>query len=178
MNISNYIPVFFSQPEKAEGQEKDELFLLQRTILQPQKEEEEEPDLSKAMKIARKIARGEGVSLKEMTYLQKYFPILLQEAELAKMEGERVKAELENAKFKAEQQDILTRENLHVMQLSEVNQGYADLVAEAVEKACEEAKGAFEQPQMMDEPGDEDFYTFSYHMTDRKKESRHFDQKS
>lgn len=116
-----------------------ELFTISKTILEPSKDVEE-PDHVKAMKIARRIARGENVSSKERFYLQKYFPILLEEAELAKKEGERVKTELQNAKSRSEQQDILIRENNFIAQTSKVNQDFADLIAEAVEKACEEVR--------------------------------------
>ncbi len=143
---------------------------VQKTILQP-KEEKEEPDMAKAMKIARKIARGEAVSLKERSYLQKYFPLLLREAELARQEGERVKAQLQSARSEEEQQEILTRESNFILQISKVNEGYADLIAEAVEKACEEVRGSFGQQRILSP------YSY-YDEVDSVNEKTVFDQKS
>ena len=70
--------------------------LLQQ-ILEPKEVEDSERDAQKALRIARRIARGDNVTPQEKAFLMRIDPKLAQMAELAKQQGERVQHALENA---------------------------------------------------------------------------------
>ena len=128
--------------------------LLQK-ILEPKEVEDENAEIDKAKKIARKIARGESVTPQEKALLMRVDPKLAQMAELAHKEYERIKHALQSASSKEEQQNIVHQAYQMVTQVSKSNQQYGELLGEAVKAAVEDSrkKGIFRE----DKPQEGDF---------------------
>lgn len=120
--------------------------ILQR-ILEPQEVEDENAEIEKAKKIARKIARGESVTPQEKALLMKVDPKLAQMAELAHKEYERIKHALQSASSKEEQQNIVHQAYQMVAEVSKKNQQFGELLGEAVKAAVEDSrkKGIFRE---------------------------------
>ncbi|MCI9532699.1 MAG: hypothetical protein HFH38_13405 [Lachnospiraceae bacterium] len=121
--------------------------LLQQ-ILEPKEVEDSERDAQKALRIARRIARGDNVTPQEKAFLMRIDPKLAQMAELAKQQGERVQHALENASSKEEQQVIITQAYQQVAEFTKANPQYGELVGEAVKAAIQKAaKNTSPKPQ-------------------------------
>ena len=120
--------------------------ILQK-ILEPQEVEDENAEIEKAKKIARKIARGESVTPQEKALLMKVDPKLAQMAELAHKEYERIKHALQSASSKEEQQNIVHQAYQMVAEVSKKNQQFGELLGEAVKAAVEDSrkKGIFRE---------------------------------
>ncbi|MCI8484063.1 MAG: hypothetical protein HFH41_06955 [Lachnospiraceae bacterium] len=123
-------------------------------LLEPKEIDDSEKKARKAVRIAKKIARGEPVTPEEIQLLRQVDPKLAQMAELARKEGERIKHALQQASSKEEQQNIVQQAYQQVSEVSEKNPQFGMLLGEAVKAAIQEAK---EEPKAMgnDQPWQE-----------------------
>lgn len=109
-------------------------------LLEPKEVDDSEKKAQKAMRIAKKVARGEPVTPEEIQLLREVDPKLAQMAELARKEGERIKHALQQASSKEEQQNIVQQAYQQVSEVSEKNPQFGMLLGEAVKAAIQDAK--------------------------------------
>lgn len=120
-------------------QEKEKKSVLQQ-LLEPEEVNDSQKEAEKAMKIAKRIARGESVTSEEKAFLMRINPQLAQMAQLARQEGERIKHALQQASTKEEQQSVVLQAYQQVSEVSKVNEQFGMLLGEAVKAAIQEAK--------------------------------------
>lgn len=125
--------------------DEDKKSVLQK-LLEPKEIDNSEKDARKALRIAKRIARGEAVTPEEKQFLMKVDPRLAQMAELARKEGERIKHALQQAESKEEQQNIIQQAYQQVSEVTKKNPQFGMLLGEAVKAAIQEAK---EEPHVM-----------------------------
>lgn len=121
-----------------ETNEKKQSFL--QKIMEPEEVNDKEKETKKALNIAKKIARGQSVTPEEKAFLMRVDPQLLQMAEQARKEYERVKHALEHATSKSEQQSIVQQAYQMVTQVSKKNPQFGMLLGEAVKAAVQDSK--------------------------------------
>lgn len=121
-----------------ETNEEKQSFL--QKIMEPEEVDNSEKEKRKALKIAKKIASGKSVTPEEKAFLMKVDPQLLQMAEQARKEYERIKHALEHASSKSEQQSIIGQSYQMVMQVSKKNPQFGMLLGEAVKAAIQDSK--------------------------------------
>lgn len=119
--------------------EEEKKSVLQK-LLDTKKVDDSNKEEEKAIKIAKKIARGESVTAEEKALLLRVNPRLAQMAELAKKEGERIKHALQQASSKEEQQTIVQQAYQQVTEATKTNPQFGMLLGEAVKAAIQEVK--------------------------------------
>ncbi len=120
--------------------EEEKKSVLQKLLDTKKVEDSNNKEEEKAIKIAKKIARGESVTSEEKALLIRVNPRLAQMAELAKKEGERIKYALQQASSKEEQQTIVQQAYQQVTEVTKTNPQFGMLLGEAVKAAIQEAK--------------------------------------
>ncbi len=109
-------------------------------LLEPKEVDDSEKEAQKALRIAKKIARGDNVTPEEKQFLIRVNPQLAQMAELARKEGQRIKNALQQAGSKEEQQTIVQQAYQQVSEVTKSNPQFGMLLGEAVKAAIQEAK--------------------------------------
>lgn len=106
-------------------------------------------ELGKAEKIARKIAKGEGLTPEEERFMNESYPDMKREAQQAKSEAEQLKERLKGCKSKAQKQQIIGTAMGSVAAMASkgaLSQIQVAVKMEALQKVKEEAESEGAEP--------------------------------
>ncbi|MCR8743894.1 hypothetical protein [Romboutsia lituseburensis] len=101
-------------------------------------------EMSKAEKLAMKIAKGEKLTEEEIRFISEKYPDLKRDAEQTKKESDELKKNLKHAKTKKEKQQIISMAVGNVGTLlskNSISPVQAKIKLSAIEKAVEEDEG-------------------------------------